>query len=340
MNPIDDLLLLPKVEVHAHLEGSVDESSLTAVPPQDVAALQAEGGFSDLASLLRYLDRWCDLFKTREQLEEAACLLSLRKGISGVRYVDLIFNPTHWPRWSERLDAMVDALDAGFGRGERNGGAQVKLLVSILRTQSSSEATALVERVAMWKHPRVVGISIDGNEAAVGRTGERFAPAFRRARELGLRRTTHAGESSGPEGVWDALDLLGTERIDHGVRSIEDPLLVTELARRGIPLTVCPLSNVRLGLYDSVADHPIERLRRAGVIVTVNTDDPVVRETPLEVVYKTVAGAFAWDRDTVARVAQSAVSASFADDTLKADLHAEIEAWRTAGPRATRPLGS
>ncbi|WP_407926628.1 adenosine deaminase family protein, partial [Caenimonas soli] len=116
-----------------------------------------------------------------------------------------------------------------------------------------------------------MALSIDGNEAAAGRTGPRFAEAFRRAGGAGLRRTVHAGESSGPEGVRDAIELLGADRIDHGVRAIEDPGLVELLVDRQIPLGICPTSNLTLGVYPSIEDHPIDRLRRAGVAVSINT---------------------------------------------------------------------
>ena len=139
------------------------------------------------------------------------------------------------------------------------------LCVSLLRTQSASAAAELVDALVALRHSRVVALSIDGNEAAAGRTGPRFAEAFRRAGAAGLGRTVHAGESSGPEGVRDAIELLGADRIDHGVRAIEDPELVALLADRRIPLGVCPTSNLKLGVCPSIDAHPIDRLRRAGV---------------------------------------------------------------------------
>ena len=135
---------------------------------------------------------------------------------------------------------MLDAMDAGFKAAEQDGLPSLDLCVSLLRTQSAEEAIELVDTLRTMRHPRVVALSVDGNEATAGRTGPRFADAFRRAGENGLRRTVHAGESSGPEGVWDAMNLLGADRIDHGVRAIEDSALVHMLADRQIPLGVCP----------------------------------------------------------------------------------------------------
>src|SRR5262249_4847089 len=157
----------------------------------------------------------------------------------------------------------------------------------------------LVETLAALRHPRVVALSIDGNEAAAGRTGPRFADAFRRAAAAGLKRTVHAGESSGPEGVRDAVGLLGADRIDHGVRAIEDASVVEMLAERGIPLGVCPTSNLTLNVAASIQAHPIDALRRAGVAVSINTDDPALLRTSLEREYALCRDAFGWSDEVV-----------------------------------------
>jgi adenosine deaminase len=177
------------------------------------------------------------------------------------------------------------------------------------------------------RHRRVVALSVDGNEAVAGRTGPRFAEAFRRAGEAGLRRTVHAGESSGPEGVRDAIELLGADRIDHGVRAIEDPTLIAWLAEKRIPLGICPTSNLALGVYRSIQEHPIERLRRAGVPVSVNTDDPALLGASLEGEYALCRTAFGWSDDIVRAVAGTSIEASFANADVKARLTAALARW-------------
>jgi adenosine deaminase len=142
-----------------------------------------------------------------------------------------------------------------------------------------------------------------------------------------LKRTVHAGESSGPEGVWDAIELLHADRIDHGIRAIEDLQLVALLAERRIPLGVCPASNVKLGLYSTLADHPIEKLRKAGVPVSVNTDDPALLGLRLQDEYSRCADAFGWTADDCREIAKNSVAASFADAAIKSDIIAEIAAW-------------
>jgi len=175
--------------------------------------------------------------------------------------------------------------------------------------------------------PNRRALSIDGNEAAAGRTGPRFAEAFRRAGAAGLRRTVHAGESSGPEGVRDAIELLGADRIDHGVRAIEDPELVALLADRRIPLGVCPTSNLKLGVYDAIEAHPVDWLRRAGVAVSLNTDDPVLLGASLEGEYALCSQAFGWSDDDLRALARHSIDASFADADVKAGLLEALARW-------------
>ncbi len=158
-------------------------------------------------------------------------------------------------------------------------------------------------------------------------TGPRFAEAFRRAGAAGLRRTVHAGESSGPEGVRDAIELLGADRIDHGVRAIEDPALVALLAERRIPLGVCPTSNLELGVYASIEAHPIDRLRRAGVAVSLNTDDPVLLGASLEGEYALCSQAFGWSDEDLRAVARNSIDASFANADVKARLLEALARW-------------
>jgi adenosine deaminase len=324
---------MPKAEIHVHLEGTLEADTIVQWAgeaggelPRPVDRLFE---FRGLPDLLRFLDWSCALADRSEQLASAARGFARRETAAGAGYADLIFNPTHWPAWRDRLPAFVDALDAGFREAEQDGLAEVGLCVSLLRGQTAEEAVHLVELLIEMRHARVVALSIDGDERAAGRTGSRFADAFRRAADSGLGRTAHAGESSGPEGVRDALELLGVERIDHGVRAVEDPALVRELADRGVPLDVCPRSNVTLGLYSDLESHPIDELRRAGVPVSVNTDDPALLRTDLVEEYLRAAQAFDWDEAVLAKVAGTSIDASFANDDTKRRLRDQLSAWTT-----------
>jgi adenosine deaminase len=323
---------LPKAEVHVHLEGCFEIDDIVALARQNGVPLPRPreqlldfGG--GLGAFLEFLDFICGLVQTPEQLAALARRFSERLATSGTRYADLIVNPTHWRHWSRRIPQLIDALDAGFAGAEQDGLPAGGLCISLLRTQSADEAIELVQLLAALRRPRVVALSIDGNEAAAGRTGPRFAEAFRRAGAAGLKRTVHAGESSGPEGVRDAIELLGADRIDHGVRAVDDPAVVELLAARDIPLGICPSSNVTLGLYPTLAAHPIDRLRRAGVPVSVNTDDPALLGLTLAGEYESCAEAFRWSEDDVRSIAATSIEASFASAATKRDLLAELAAW-------------
>jgi adenosine deaminase len=327
-----DFFALPKAEVHVHLEGCFEiddivrlaEENGEALPRPRDRLLHVEGGLSEFLQLLDWI---CGLVRTREQLARAAYDFSRRMRDSGAHYADVIVNPTHWGHWRERIPDLIAALDAGFSAAEQDGLPPVGLCISLLRTQSAQESIHLVDILVALRHPRVVALSIDGNEAAAGRTGPRFAEAFRRAGAAGLKRTVHAGESSDAGGVWDAVQLLGADRIDHGVRAIEDEKLVALLAERRIPLGVCPGSNLTLGLYPTLREHPIEKLRKAGVPVSVNTDDPALLGRRLDREYAACAEAFAWSDEEIRGVARTSIEASFASPDLKARLLEALSSW-------------
>ena len=326
------LLALPKAEVHVHLEGCFEIDDIVRLAQENDVQLprprrQLLQFGKGLAEFLEFLDWICGLVRTREQLAELARRFSQRLAASGTRYADLIINPTHWHDWSRRIPELIDALDAGFAAAEQEGLPPVGLCISLLRTQTAAEATELVQLLAELRHPRVVALSVDGNEAAAGRTGPRFADAFRRAGAAGLKRTVHAGESSGSDGVRDAIELLEADRIDHGVRAIDDPAVVELLAERRIPLGICPTSNLTLGIYPSLVEHPIDRLRRAGVLVSVNTDDPALLGVTLVREYEACAAAFQWCDNDIRSVARTSIESSFAPASTKRDLLAELATW-------------
>jgi adenosine deaminase len=294
-------------------------------------------GVGGLSGFLRFLDWQCGLVTTAEQAARVAYRFAARESASGVRYADVVVNPTHWSAWHGRTPALLSAFASGFDEAEQDGLARIGMCVSLLRSQSAGEAVDLVDWMVRDRPSRVVALSIDGDERVSGRTGARFAPAFAAAEAAGIHRTVHAGESSGAEGVWDALDLLRAERIDHGVRAIDDPALVRRLADEAIPLGICPRSNVSLGVYPDWSSHPIERLRTAGVTVTVNTDDPAPLGTRLEAEWAMCADTFGWSLDDLGGLAHNSVRASFADDDLKRDLHDEIDTFVADAAIPTTP---
>jgi adenosine deaminase len=317
---------LPKAEVHLHLEGCIPLRTV-GLAPQGSDRESGSPRFAGLADFLVLLDRCCALVTQEHQVESIAYGITSRAHASGVRHVDVIFNPTHWPAWRRRLGEFVARLDSGLAAGEADHGVTSRLCLSLKRTQPPSESVELLDWLLETRPERIAALSVDGNEKEAGPTGERFAPLFARARDAGLHTCAHAGESSGPQGVRDAVELLGVERIDHGVRAIEDPQVVAELVERAVPLDVCPTSNVILGIVSSIEMHPIDALRSAGVAVSINTDDPLLFGTSVDEEYRTCAAAFSWDRGILAQVARTSIDASFATLDRRRELSSLLEEY-------------
>jgi len=328
------IVALPKAEVHLHLEGCVPAEIVAAAAvrhgsPAPAGVHDGRVEVTSLAGLLSYLDWSCALIDRPEELREIARALSVRASASGTRHADVIVNPTHWGHWQGDLAGMVDALDAGFAAAEAEGNATAGLCVSLGRHQSAAAANEVVDELLAMARPRVVGLSIDGNEAG-GSHNERFADAFARAGASGLRRCAHAGESSGPAGVREAIEWLGAERIDHGVRCIEESALVDDLVERAIPLDICPTSNVVLGIAHDLPSHPLEQLRRRGVRFSLNTDDPLLYGIDLAGEYERCAAAFGWGPAELASAARTSIESCFAPPARREALLGELEAF-TAG---------
>jgi len=266
---------IPKIELHVHLEGTFTPSRVTALaahageaPPRPIDRLY---DVDNLADFLDTLDWVCGLVRDEPTAEAVAHDFAIYARDQGIVYAEVIVNPTHWSGLSPA--ELFRACARGFDRAESHGLGDFRLLPSILRQQSGQEALALVAWIGEADIARIVGLSIDGNEVASGRTGPRFAAAYEQAARLGLGRTAHAGESSGADGVRDAIELLGVSRIDHGVRCGEDHEVLEMVLDRNITLNVCLTSNCTL-LYPELDAHPIRQLAEAGVSYTINTDDP------------------------------------------------------------------
>jgi adenosine deaminase len=326
------LLALPKVELHVHLEGTFTADRITDLARAAGESLPRPADqiyvASDLGEFLETLDWVCGLVRDPEAAVAQAVAFAHTAAAQGTAYAEVIVNPTHWSGLSaaELLGAVAD----GFESAHRAGGADCRVLPSLLRSQPADEGVALVELMRTLAHPRIVGLSIDGNEAAAEPgSSQRFAPAYELARRWGFGTTAHAGESSGPGGVRDALDLLGVSRIDHGVRAVEDASLMGRLAAEGITLNVCLTSNCHL-IYPSLADHPIRTLAAAGVPFTINTDDPDTLGVTLTSELALAARHLGWDVDDLVEAQRRAVRASFADDRTKAALTTRLDTFPPA----------
>jgi adenosine deaminase len=328
---------MPKVELHLHLEGSFTAERIAGLAaaagepvPRHPSQLFA---MDSLEALLSRLDWWCGLVRSADEAARQAYDLASRLTHDGVVYAEVIVNPTHWSGLPRPV--LLEAVSAGFSRASASGLCDCWLLVSLLRSQTAEDAMGVVEAITDLPPGRLVGLSIDGNEEAAGPTGERFAPAFAAAGAHGLGLTAHAGESSGPQGVWSALDDLGVSRIDHGVRAVEDPRLLRRLVADQVTLNVCLTSNLTL-LYPDLASHPIRRLVTAGVPVTINTDDPVPLDTTLTAEMALATGHLGWGLSGAIDATRRAIDASFAAPATSGRLLRRLDDFRRE--HAERPL--
>lgn len=317
---------VPKIELHIHLEGTFRPervAELAAIageePPRPVNRLFE---VDNLADFLETLDWVCGLVRDEPTAEQVAYDFAAYARDQGIVYAEVIVNPTHWSGLSTA--ELFPACARGFDRAQADGLGDFRLLPSILRQQSEQEARQLVQWIESAGLARIVGLSIDGNEAAAGRTGPRFAPAYANAARIGLGLTAHAGESSGAEGVRDAIEQLGVSRIDHGVRCLEDPAVLDLVQEREITLNVCLTSNCTL-LYSSLDEHPIKDLAAAGVRFTINTDDPETLGISLCSELQLAAAHLEWSLTDLVAAQHRAVDAAFCSEADKQALRTMVD---------------
>ncbi len=287
------------------------------LPFPSVEALRAAYRFTDLQSFLDIYYQGAAVLRTAEDFDELMFAYLQRAQADGVRHAEMFFDPqTHTER-GVGFEVFMD----GFGRARRRAAAELglssALIMCFLRHLPESAAFDTLEAAGPYLD-QIVAVGLDSSE--VGHPPEKYQRVFARAREAGLRAVAHAGEEGPPEYVWGALDLLGAERIDHGVRSESDPALVARLAADRIPLTMCPLSNVRLRVFDRIEDHNLKRLMDAGVMVTVNSDDPAYFGGYVGDNYRAVQQGLGLSRDEIHTLARHSIEASFLDEWRKAEL--------------------
>jgi adenine deaminase len=269
----------PKAELHIHIEGSLEPELIfelarrngVALPYADVEALRAAYAFTDLQSFLDVYYAGASVLVTEADFDAMAWAYFERAARDNVVHCEIFFDPqTHTARGVD-MGVVIRGLDRAARRAEGELGLSVRLILCFLRHLSEDDALATLEAALPYRD-RFIGVGLDSSE--LGHPPEKFERVFARARALGLRLVAHAGEEGPPAYIRSALDVLHVERIDHGVRCLEDAGLVARLARERMPLTVCPLSNVKLRVFDGLGRHNIPELLAAGLCVTVNSDDP------------------------------------------------------------------
>jgi adenosine deaminase len=329
--PLGELVAaLPKAELHVHLEGTLEPEMLfdlarrnqVELPYESAEAVRRAYDFSSLQDFLDIYYAGTAVLQTERDFHELAMAYFRRARADNVRHVEAFFDPqAHTDRgvpvgtvMRGFLQAVDDAQDLELS---------VYLIPCFLRHLSEEAALATFDGLRPYLD-RLAGVGLDSSE--VGHPPRNFQSVFAKARSAGLKVVAHAGEEGPPEYVWEALQLLEVDRIDHGNRSLEDPRLVAELCARGTPLTVCPLSNLRLAVVKNLASHPLARMLAAGLKVTVNSDDPAYFGGYVNDNYRQVAEAVQLTPADVVALARNSFDASFLPDAMKRAFDDEVSA--------------
>jgi len=326
-----DLSLLPKAELHVHIEGTFEPELLFQLAERNgvtlayptLEALHEAYNFTGLQSFLNVYYAGMKALVTEADFEDLMVAYLRKAQTQNVRHAEIFFDPQAHTDRGIPFKTVIDGLWNGAQRSEQFG-ITTKLILCFLRDLSAQSAMETLE-LAIPYRDRIIGVGLDSAEA--GNPPSKFADVFDRARAEGFLTVAHAGEEGPPAYVWEALDLLKVSRIDHGVRSMEDPLLVERLCRSQIPLTVCPLSNLRLHIVESLADHPLKAMLLKGLRATVNSDDPAYFGGYIAQNFRQVTAALSLSADQVITLAKNSFLASFMDDASKERYIAEIDAY-------------
>jgi aminodeoxyfutalosine deaminase len=326
---------LPKAELHVHHVGSASPRIVSelaerhpGVVPSDPDLLREFFAFRDFAHFVDVYLAVVDLIRTADDVRTLTYEVARDMTTQGLRYAELTCTPYTSVLRGIPIEAYTEAIEDARVAAERDFGLVLRWIYDIPGESGLPAADDTLGYALDHAPDALVGFGLGGPEIGVPRP--QFQPHFDAARAAGLRSVPHAGETTGPETVWDACRLLGAERIGHGISAAQDPDLLAHLAAEGITLEVCPSSNVATRAVDRLDDHPLATIVAAGVPVTINSDDPPMFGTTLVREYEIAADLLDLDAEGVADLARAAVRASFAPGQVKAGLEAEIDDWTAA----------
>jgi adenosine deaminase len=321
---------LPKAELHLHIEGSLEPELMfelaqrnhVAIPYASVEEVRAAYSFSRLQDFLDIYYAGADVLRTARDFHDLAAAYFARAAADNIRHAEIFFDPqTHTDRgipFDVVMEGLTSAMDEAHGRYGITSG----LILCFLRHLSEEAALDTLARAEPWID-RLLGVGLDSSE--VGHPPAKFERVFARAGKLGLKRVAHAGEEGPPAYVHEALDLLKVDRLDHGNRAMEDPALVSRLAKEGMALTVCPLSNLKLCVVDDMGQHPIPAMLEAGLTATVNSDDPAYFGGYVNDNFRALDAAGVLTREGLIQLARNSFTGAFLSEADKAKYLEEID---------------
>jgi len=329
---------IPKTELHLHIEGTLEPELMfelaarhgVALPYASVDELRAAYAFDNLQSFLDIYYAGAAVLRDEPDFHALTLAYLRRAHADGVVHVEIFFDPqTHTER-GIAFDTVLAGIRRALADGEREFGISHRLILCFLRHLSADDAMRTLEQALPHKHA-IAAVGLDSSER--GHPPSKFERVFAKARELGLKLVAHAGEEGPPSYIYEALDVLKVDRVDHGVRSIEDPALVARLADTRVALTVCPLSNLKLCVFDDLTKHTLKDLLDRGVAVTVNSDDPAYFGGYVNANYAATIDALKLDDSHVYTIIRNGFEASFVTPDERAELIAKLDAyWNQNGP--------
>ena len=324
---------IPKVELHCHLEGTIRPGTVAELAAkhgrplavdrvEDLYTYDSLNGFLSIFWLVQ------ELLADPDDWERAAFESVIDAAPHGLRYREAFFTPTRHVAAGQDLGDVIAGLTRGLEAAEARTGVRCMLICDMDRAYGPDAGLALIERLVEVRRrgraDRVIGVGMDSTELGVQPTD--FLPAYRLARSMGLRTTAHAGEDTGPANIAAVVDALGVERVDHGLAVLQDAELTKRLAAERIPLDVCPSSNVLIAnKVPALSEHPYRRMREAGLLATLNTDDPAMTDLDLGKEYRSVAAALDMSFDDMTAVALDGVEAAWLDESDRSALRADFE---------------
>ncbi|WP_374413797.1 adenosine deaminase [Hydrogenophaga sp.] len=330
MNAIELARAIPKAELHIHIEGSLEpelifqlaQRNAVSLAYPSVDALRAAYAFTDLQSFLDIYYAGASVLLNAQDFHDMAWAYFLRAKADHVIHAELFFDPqTHTAR-GVPMAAVIEGLRSACRQAETELGISSALILCFLRHLSEEEAFATLEAALPFRE-HFIGVGLDSSER--GHPPSKFQRVFARCRELGLKRVAHAGEEGPPAYMREAIDLLKVQRIDHGVAVMQDAALMEALARSRMPLTVCPLSNLKLCVVKDLREHPLKKMLDAGLCATVNSDDPAYFGGYMNANFEQTVQALNLSRDDVVQLAKNSFEASFISEERRRACLAELE---------------